>query len=91
MMPLGALDDSIGRKAVIGMSLVAVTLTKWWVIIVCMTSRSNTYRSTFYCSREITCIRSLSAHFPTRSFISVCSISIARWLPGTPYNGRSSY
>ncbi|KAH6716090.1 hypothetical protein BKA61DRAFT_720367 [Leptodontidium sp. MPI-SDFR-AT-0119] len=33
-IPLGALADTVGRKAVIAMSLVAVTLMKVWVIIV---------------------------------------------------------
>ncbi len=36
-IPLGSLADSIGRKSVIGMSLVAVTLSKVWVLTVCKT------------------------------------------------------
>jgi MFS family permease len=90
-IPLGALADSIGRKAVIGMSLVAVTLTKSWVIIVCMISRSHTQRPIFTAVREITCIRSVLAYFPTRSCLFVCNISIAGWLPNTPDNGCRSY
>jgi len=34
-VPFGLLADSLGRKIVIGCSLISVTLTKAWIILVC--------------------------------------------------------